>query len=59
MPEVEIDPEETALLLIAMQNDALHEKGKFCRIVNWSLEVCKGSRNYLEYQGDGRDRKGK
>ena len=29
MPEVEIDPEETALLLIDMQNDVLHEKGKF------------------------------
>jgi len=29
MPEVKIDPEETALLLIDMQNDALHEKGKF------------------------------
>ncbi len=29
MSEVKIDPEQTALLLIDMQNDALHEKGKF------------------------------
>ena len=29
MSEVKIDPEEVALLLIDMQNDALHEKGKF------------------------------
>jgi nicotinamidase-related amidase len=29
MPEVKIDPEETALLLIDMQNDILHKKGKF------------------------------
>ncbi len=29
MPEVEIDPEQAALLLIDMQNDFLHEKGKF------------------------------
>ena len=35
MPEVEIDPEETALLLIDMQNDLLHEDGKFAELNVW------------------------
>lgn len=32
MSEVKIDPEETALLLIDMQNDLLHEEGV---LPNW------------------------
>lgn len=35
MSEVEIDPEQAALLLIDMQNDLLHEKGKFAELDVW------------------------
>jgi nicotinamidase-related amidase len=35
MPEVKINPEETAVLLIDMQNDLLHEKGKFAELDVW------------------------
>ncbi len=37
MPEVKIDPEETALLLIDMQNDFLHEKGKAATLGVWKF----------------------
>ncbi len=37
MPEVEIDPEQTALLLIDMQNDILHEKGKAAALGVWKF----------------------
>ena len=37
MPEVKIDPEETALLLIDMQNDFLHEKGKAAALGVWKF----------------------
>ena len=35
MPEVEMGPEETALLLIDIQNDLLHEEGKFAELDVW------------------------
>ena len=37
MPEVKIDPGETALLLIDMQNDFLHEKGKAAALGVWKF----------------------
>jgi len=37
MAEVEIDPKETALLLIDMQNDFLHEKGKAAALGVWKF----------------------
>ena len=35
MPDVKIEPKETALLLIDMQNDVLHEKGKLVALGIW------------------------
>lgn len=35
MPEVEMGPEETALLLIDIQNDLIHEEGKFAELDVW------------------------
>jgi ureidoacrylate peracid hydrolase len=37
MPEVKINPEETAVLLIDMQNDFLHEKGKAAALGVWKF----------------------
>nr|QNO44136.1 peroxyureidoacrylate/ureidoacrylate amidohydrolase RutB [Methanosarcinales archaeon ANME-2c ERB4]QNO50305.1 peroxyureidoacrylate/ureidoacrylate amidohydrolase RutB [Methanosarcinales archaeon ANME-2c ERB4] len=37
MPEVKINPEETALLLIDMQNNLLHEKGKAAALGVWKF----------------------
>ena len=52
MPEVKIDPEETALLLIDMQNDFLHEKGKAAVLGVWKFakeaETIPNTRKMIE-----------
>jgi ureidoacrylate peracid hydrolase len=37
MPQVKIEPKETALLLIDMENDVLHEKGKGASLGVWKF----------------------
>jgi ureidoacrylate peracid hydrolase len=37
MPQVKIEPKETALLLIDMENDVLHDKGKLASLGVWKF----------------------
>ncbi len=55
MTEVKIEPDETALLLIDMQNDFLHEKGKAAALGVWKFAkeagTIQNTRKMIEIAG--------